>query len=89
MHCKIPLFLANSMMTYMIASIIYLLITFLGNYGTPFKDALKSYPELQKIQCESSSKRKQAFLIGVIIGFLFVFMFKPFQDCYKNINCSM
>ena len=41
MNCNIPLFLANLMASYCIASILYLLITRITNIGTPFNDALK------------------------------------------------
>jgi hypothetical protein len=83
MSCKIPTLLAHSMIVYFIASIFYLLITYTSNYGTPFKDAIKSYPELQKILKESSDKRKHVFLMGFLIGFLTVIIFKPFQECYN------
>jgi hypothetical protein len=89
MFCKIPKLLANSMITYFIASVFYLVITFTCNFGTPFKDALKAYPELQKIQKESTDKRKQVFFIGFLFGFLIVLFMKPFQECYDYSNsCS-
>jgi hypothetical protein len=81
MHCKIPVFLAYSMLIYMIASIVYLIITI--PYGTPFKDEINKNPELKKIQKESAKKRKNAFLIGLVIGFLFVIVVKPFKECSK------
>jgi hypothetical protein len=81
MHCKIPVFLAYSMLIYIMASIAYLIITI--PYGTPFKDALNKYPELQKIKKESANKRRNAFLIGLAIGIAFVVLFKPFSNCSK------
>jgi hypothetical protein len=81
MHCKIPVFLAYSMLIYVIASVAYLIITI--PYGSPFKDALKNYPDLQKIQTDSAMKRKNAFLIGIFIGVMFVLLFKPFRKCSK------
>lgn len=81
MHCKIPVFLAYSMLIYIIASISYLIITI--PYGTPFKDAIKNYPELKKIKKDSAEKRKNAFLIGLAMGLVFVVLFKPFRTCSK------
>jgi hypothetical protein len=81
MHCKIPVFLAYSMLIYIIASIVYLIITI--TYGTPFKDALKQYPELEKIKKDSANKRKNAFLIGLAVGLVFTIISKPFIKCSK------
>ena len=79
MYCKLPIILAYSMLTYIIASIVYLLVTL--NYGTPFKDELKKYPDLQRIQKESSNKRRKTFLIGILIAILILIILKPFKKC--------
>ncbi len=74
MHCKIPVFLAYSMLIYVIASVAYLIITI--PYGSPLKDAINKDTTLVKIQKESAEKRRNAFLIGLAIGLAFVLIFK-------------
>ncbi len=64
---------------YFLTSIFYLIITF--NYGTPFKNALNSYPELKSIKANSVYKRKNAFYIGFILSSIILYITKPFNKC--------
>jgi len=83
MYCKIPALLAYAMLAYVIASVYYWIVT--RSYGTPFKDALQNSgnEELLEIQKESSQKRGQAFLTGVIIAVILIIIFRPFQGCFR------
>jgi hypothetical protein len=78
-YCKLPTLFANLMLIYLIASVIYLIISFW--LGTPFNNALKDYPELVKIKKESAEKRGITFIIGILIAFALVWFFNPFKKC--------
>lgn len=78
--CKISILLANLCSVYIISSIIYLIVS--QSFGTPFKNALKKYPELIKIKQDSVLKRKNLFYFGMIISILLLFIFNPFGKCY-------
>ena len=78
--CQVSTVLAYSATIYIIASIIYIIIT--RSYGTPFSNAVKKYPELMKIKLESASKRKSAFCIGTFIGIISLIIIKPFGNCW-------
>ena len=80
--CKVPVAFAYMTLVYIIASLVYLIVTM--NYGTPFKDNLKKYPKLLKIKMEAVRKRKNAFIIGLIIGILLCVTFKPFHTCLSS-----
>jgi hypothetical protein len=81
-YCKIPMALSYAMLAYVIASVIYLIVSI--PFGTPFKDALKDYPDLVKIQKESAEKRRNAFLIGLVVAVLIVWYIKPFRKCGRR-----
>lgn len=81
MNCNIPLFLANLMASYCIASILYLLITRITNIGTPFNDALKKYPELIKIKNKSVEKRRNIFVLLLLLLICIMYIFSPFDEC--------
>ena len=77
--CKISIILAYLASTYIISSIIYLIIT--RSFGTPFKNALNKYPELKKIKMDAVRKRKIAFYSGVCISVILLCIFTPFKNC--------
>tara|TARA_Y100001970_G_scaffold276662_1_gene379692 strand:- start:475 stop:753 length:279 start_codon:yes stop_codon:yes gene_type:complete len=79
-ECKVSTIFAYFSIAYIVASIYYFIVT--RSYGTPFKDALKKYPELLKIKQKSASKRAQAFYIGLLIGVSGLVLLKPFGTCW-------
>ena len=88
MDCKIPLILAYGMSGYALASISYLAITKYGNIGTPFKDALETYPELKDIRNKSKRKRAKIFLLSIVLAIIIIITLKPFKECnaIKSVN---
>jgi hypothetical protein len=72
--CKIPIFFAYFMIAYCVACTYYLLTT--RDLGTPFMDSLSE--EQTQIKKDSTFKRKKAFITGLIIGAILLFIFKPF-----------
>ena len=58
------LYLSRIAISYMIASLVYILIT--REYGTPFMDSL-TYEQIE-VKKQSAKQRYRAFLIGIIIG---------------------
>lgn len=79
--CKISIILSYLASTYVIASIIYMLVT--RTFGTPFKDALEKYPELRKIKEKSVRKRKITFYTGIGISIVLLCVFRPFHKCQR------
>lgn len=81
MYCRIPTLLAYAMLTYVIASIYYWLVT--RTYGTPFKDALQESgnEKLLQIRKESSQKRGTTFLVGLVVAVILLILLRPFDSC--------
>ena len=77
--CKIHPVLAYLALIYIITSVYYLIVT--RKLGTPFADALKKYPELQKIKKKSANDRGNAFYTGLLISCIIVFILQPFSNC--------
>jgi hypothetical protein len=46
------------------------------HFGTPFKNSLT--PEQLKIKSDAVFKRKKTFVSGIIVGSVFLLIFKPF-----------
>lgn len=78
--CEISVFLAYISFIYILASIIYLVVS--QSFGTPFKDALQKYPELMKIKKQSAEKRKNLFFSGIFASTIIMYVFKPFGSCW-------
>ena len=78
-ECKVSIILAYVACIYIMASIIYLIIT--RSYGTPFNDAIKKYPELVKIKKKSSIERRDVFFKGLAISIIVMCIIKPFTEC--------
>ena len=78
--CEVSTILAYIAAVYILTCIIYILIT--RQYGTPFKDALKQYPELLKIKEESTKQRTNAFYMGLLVSTIIMILKKPFGECY-------
>ena len=75
--CKLPVPLAYAMLTYIIGSIYYVIVTI--NVGTPFKDSLNE--EQKKIKSESSKVRRQLFYQGLGVGIIMIIFINPFEKC--------
>ena len=78
--CEVSSILAYIAAVYIMTCIIYLYTT--RKYGTPFKDAVKKYPELMEIKRKSVEERSNAFYTGLIISTIVMILTKPFGDCY-------
>ena len=77
-ECKVSIVLAYFASIYIIASIIYLLIT--KSLGTPFNDAIQKYPELVEIK-KSSIERRDVFLQGLGVSIIIMCLLQPFSKC--------
>ena len=77
--CQISVVLANIALIYIIASLYYLFAT--NNFGTPFKNAMKRFPELVKIKADAVLMRKKAFFMGLLLAIITVCLFRPFEQC--------
>lgn len=82
MNCKLPIALGYFMIIYQTASIMYLLVTTLGNVGTPFKDALREYPKLQEIKKKSVETRRNIYLTSLMLSTILFTLFRPFEECH-------
>ena len=78
--CQVSTALAYIASSYIIASIIYIIIT--KNYGAPFRKAVSKYPELVEIKNESANKRRRAFRIGIGTSIILLVLFRPFGKCW-------
>ena len=86
MDCKVPILFAYISLIYIMASVLYLVITNLSKIGTPLKDKIKQDPELLKIKNESSKKRGKIFYISLFISIIIVFYKNPFKVSQSGIN---
>ena len=71
---------AYILMTYVLASVFYLLVT--RFYGTPFKDAVKKHSDLMKIKMKSAEKRRNAFMIGILISIIVLTVCRPYGNIF-------
>ena len=78
--CQVSTALAYVASAYIIASIVYLIIT--RSYGAPFKEAVNKHPELVEIKNESANKRKRAFYMGIGASIILLVLFRPFGKCW-------
>lgn len=74
-RCSMKIMILSHMsIVFLIACFVYLFLT--RNIGTPLQNSLS---EKQKnLQRYSSHVRAQMFILGVIIGFVVVFIIEPF-----------
>ena len=77
MNCKMSIYLAYGMLSYIFATIFYLINTI--NIGTPFKDSLTQ--EQKEIKKKSAKIRGKIFYVGIIIGIVFCMIIRPFKKC--------
>ena len=76
-NCQIPVLLAYFLTIYTIGSIVYLFLT--KSLGTPFYDSLTK--EQMKIKKKAVSDRTRIFYLGLLIGTILMFIWKPFKSC--------
>jgi len=73
--CKVPIIFAYISIVYILASILYIIQT--RSYGTPFKDAVRKYPDLLKIKNNSVDKRRKAFYRGLMVSIILLIFIRP------------
>ena len=78
--CQISTILAYIATIYILASVFYIATT--RHLGTPFKNAIKKYPELMKIKMKAVRQRRLAFYSGIAISSFVLYFFHPFGDCF-------
>ena len=77
--CKISIYLAYLSCAYIMSSCMYLTCT--KFIGTPFKDAIKEYPELLEIREKSSDTRRKIFIVSLVMSIIILYLWKPFSRC--------
>ncbi len=77
--CTVSVLLAYLASVYILASVFYILVT--RQLGTPFKNAIKKYPNLMKIKSRAVKQRRFAFYSGVILSIAGLYFFQPFGEC--------
>lgn len=77
MNCKISIYLAYAMASYILGSVYYLIVT--RYVGTPFKDSLTKKQLL--IKKKSANVRRNIFYQGIIISTIVLIVTKPFNKC--------
>ena len=73
-YCNIPIPISYIFLIYVGACIFYMLFT--RNIGTPFANTLTQ--EQRKIKKRSSNKRRNIFILGLVIATVVVFFYKTF-----------
>ena len=76
-NCGTAKIFAYLSIIYIIACFLYLVMT--KNIGTPFKDAIKLYPNLLAIKSNSASTRSNIFYIGLTTAFILILIIRPFN----------
>lgn len=77
-NCKMSIYLAYGMTTYIIASIYYLAKS--RFIGTPFNDSLT--PKQVIIKRKSTNERRSIFYQGAVVAIVGLLIFKPFNQCF-------
>ena len=78
--CQVSVILAYISTIYILTSIIYLVVS--QSYGTPFKNAVRKYPELLEIKTKSVEKRKKLFYTALVVSIIVMFLLNPFGSCF-------
>jgi len=76
-NCLMSKYLAYGMLAYTFASIFYMLLT--RNIGTPFRDSLTE--KQLEIKKAASKLRGYIFCKGLVISFVLIYLFQPFESC--------
>lgn len=76
-QCKLPIWLAYSMLVYVSACVYYIIMT--RNIGTPFYDRLTDEQKIKKT--ESANERRKIFYTGIAVSALIFCVWKPFKPC--------
>ena len=72
----VTLSLARLALVYLIASLVYMLIT--HSYGRPFYDSLTE--EQRQIKQAAVEKRGCAFAVGLVVGVIVVVVWRPLKQ---------
>jgi len=86
MYCKVSILFAYIAVTYMTASIFYLSYTKIAEIGTPFKDKLTEYKDLNIIYKKSANERRIIFCISLVVSLIVVVIIKPFSLIDNDTN---
>lgn len=76
--CRIPAYISYVTISHFVASVVYMIVTKVFDFGTPFKDSLS--PEQLEIKKASSRKRGLTFGISFVICLVLLFVFQPFSS---------
>jgi hypothetical protein len=85
MYCKVSKFFAYLSMSYLLASIFYLIAIYTDIVKSPLKTALKDYPKLLLVKKESRKQRLYLFLLSLSLSFILLIIISPFKTL-KNDN---
>ena len=61
----------------LVAAVVYLVLS--AGMDTPFKNAVMQYPELVAIKKGSATKRRNLYLLGLVVGLGTVVAWRPFH----------
>ena len=75
-QCYIPQLLAQILLIYLLSNVLYLI--FSRNVGTPFNDSLSV--QQKAIKAESSTMRRNIFLVSLLVATLIIKYLKPFKN---------
>lgn len=75
MSCVVPSILAYFTLAYLTASLVYVLVTYIGRWGTPFKNSLS--PEQLRLKRSSARKRGCLFGISFVVALIILFLTRP------------
>ncbi len=74
--CRLPAYISYFTIAYFIASILYLIITYAAQFGTPFSDSLTA--QQRKLKSKSDGKRGIVFVASFSVCLIILFVFQPF-----------
>ena len=86
MNCEVPIMFAFVSSIYMIASIIYLIAITVDIVKSPVAEAVKDYPELEKIRNTSKKTRRNLFYISLVLATILLVIFNPFTPMNKAVS---
>uniref|UniRef100_A0A6C0J3D2 Uncharacterized protein n=1 Tax=viral metagenome TaxID=1070528 RepID=A0A6C0J3D2_9ZZZZ len=86
MYCKVSILFAYIAVTYMTASLFYLSYSKIAKIGTPFKDKLEEYKDLNIIYKKSAEKRRMIFCISLLVAIMIVVIIQPFSLIDNDTN---
>jgi hypothetical protein len=77
--CVVPTVLAYFSIAYLAASFVYIMVSCIGRWGTPFKNSLSAHQ--LKLKKQSSIQRGCLFGISFAILLVVLFLWRPMMKC--------